>query len=131
MTKLSEAIHDAAGNGFELFRLAEEARTLEESLDSVYTERAHVVAALSKLFPAHMTEHEGDQEPWDDEWTNVVCIHLPTGQVTWHISKRDLHHFGHLLHQRSDYDGHDTPEKYRRLDALQPEWGRMARVEER
>lgn len=85
--------------------------------DAVYTERAQLVAALSKLFPASLEEHDGAD--WDDEWRTVCFIDLPTGQVSWHIAKADLGYFAHLQKGAGRiWDGHDTPEKYKRLNAL-------------
>ena len=89
------------------------------SAEAVYTERAHLVAALTKLFPSSIEEHEG--EDWDDAWRNVCFIDLPTGQVSWHIALKDLHLFEHVPRgQGRRWDGHDVDEKYRRLDALEP-----------
>lgn len=83
------------------------------SIDDVYAERDRLVSALSKLYPAHLRRHEGGV--WDDDWRNVVCIHLPSGQVSWHIPDRELELFAHLAMKEDDYDGHDTEEKYERL----------------
>jgi len=90
----------------------------KEQLDAVYTERNRVVQALTKVFPAHLQAHEGD---WDDDWRTVVCVHLPTGQVTWHVNTADAgRFFRHLGYSPSHWDGHDTEEKYRRLENLEP-----------
>ena len=82
----------------------------------VYRERDQLVAALSKHYDAHLSWHAA--EDWEDAWRNIVCIHLPTGQVTWHIHESELHLFDHLYMQAGHWDGHGTPEKYRRLNAL-------------
>src|SRR5690606_39189045 len=47
----------------------------------------------------------------------------PAGQLTWHLAPNDLDLFPHVPvvapdHPRARWDGHTTPEKYRRLDAL-------------
>lgn len=81
--------------------------------DTVYRERAHLVAHLAALYPSHI----GHTDPEEPEWA-VVTISLPTGQATWHIAPDDMELFGHV---RTDivgdpWDGHDTSEKYRRLD---------------
>lgn len=86
------------------------------TIDEVYAERDQLVAALSKCFPAHLCRHEG--EGWEDDWRNIVCIHLPTGQATWHIHDSELGWFEHLRKTYSHWDGHSTEEKYRRLAAL-------------
>lgn len=84
--------------------------------DAVYVERNQVVAALSKLFPAGQkrTRIGG----LDDAWHNCVYIDLPTGQVSWHFHDRDAEIFAHLPQYEGEWDGHDTPEKYRRVAAL-------------
>lgn len=41
-------------------------------------------------------------DPSEPDWP-VVYIELPNGQVSWHLPQ----------HER-EWDGHDTPEKYRR-----------------
>lgn len=87
------------------------------NIDEVYTERAHLVAALSKLFPSSLGEHDGDD--WDDDWRTACYIELPTGQVSWHIASKDVHLFEHLEKEGNSWDGHTTEEKYKRLDALE------------
>ena len=47
----------------------------------------------------------------DADWP-VVYIELPTGQVSWHM----------LAHQR-EWDGHDTPEKYARVERFCAQFG--------
>ena len=94
------------------------------SKDSAYEERDKLVAALSKIFPAWLGLHNnGDEDPgWDPEWLRTVLIQLPTGQVSWHIKESELPMFAHLKQDLTKpWDGHDTPEKYRRLAAL-PAW---------
>lgn len=94
-----------------------------DKVEAVYGERDRLVAALSKLFGAHLrrdpTEEEGFQ--------TTVCVHLPKGQVTWHIADSELPYFDHLTdydpdHQAKydacEYDGHNTYIKYERLNAL-------------
>ena len=83
---------------------------------AVYAERDRLVAALSKCYPAHLCRHQADD--WEDDWRNIVCIHLPTGQVTWHIHDGELGWFKHLRLELAHWDGHDTDEKYARLARL-------------
>lgn len=84
--------------------------------DGAYLERNRVVAALACCFPAGVarTAIEG----WDPEWENCVYIDLPTGQVSWHFHDDHAHLFARLPKYAGTWDGHDTPEKYRRLSAL-------------
>ncbi|HWI70138.1 MAG TPA: hypothetical protein VNS88_17530 [Nitrospiraceae bacterium] len=94
--------------------------------DRVYGERDMVIAALTKLFPSHLTRHKDTPgENWDAEWLNVVCIHLPTGQATWHIHISELAWFQHLngIELKCEgYTDYTTPEKYQRLFRLPMKW---------
>lgn len=88
-----------------------------DPLTAVYTERAHLVAALSKLFPASI-----EDDPREPDWA-VCLIDLPTGQVSWHIAHVNLYLFSHLpRHAGRVWDGHTDYDKYRRLDALAGYW---------
>ena len=90
----------------------------EQQKNIAYAERNRLVAALAKCFPAHLCRHE---EPgYEDDWRNIVCIHLPTGQATWHIHDSEVPLFGHLPIEGSHWDGHTTEEKYARLAAVEP-----------
>jgi hypothetical protein len=86
------------------------------ALNAVYAERDQLVAALSKCFPSHRTRYEGAD--WEDDWRNIICVHLPTGQATWHVRDSELPWFTHLDAQPGHWDGHSTAEKYRRLARL-------------
>jgi hypothetical protein len=46
-------------------------------------------------------------DPTEPEWP-VFFIELPTGQVSWHMPQHT-----------EEWDGHDTREKYRRIEAYQ------------
>ena len=85
---------------------------LEAEKAAVYRERDQIVAVLSKLWPSHLAKHLGE---WEDDWRNIVCIHSPVGQVSWHIHDSEMSLFNHLEITLSDWDGHTTPEKYERL----------------
>lgn len=78
----------------------------------LYTERAALVAALSKLFSASL-----ETDPAQPNWP-VCIIDLPTGQVSWHVAPQDLPLFEHLPTGQREWDGHSTSEKYARLAAL-------------
>lgn len=88
--------------------------------DAAYRERNRLVAALTRLYPSHLALH-GDDPTWDPEWLNIVCVHAPCGQLTWHIHDSELSMFQHLLFEPVDWDGHTTEEKYKRLDKLRIE----------
>lgn len=73
-----------------------------------YQERAHLLALLAAIYPSHGYVPD-DAEPG---FTQVLCIHFPWGQATWHIADSDRHLFTHVELTTSDYDGHTTAEKY-------------------
>lgn len=85
-------------------------------MDSVYRERAHLVAHLAALYPSHI----GHTDPAEPDWA-VVVIEAPGGQLSWHVSPDDMDLFGHVKPTGPDsrpWDGHSTDEKYARLDRL-------------
>ena len=91
---------------------------MEMRKDAAYLERNQVVAALASLaldlgYRAGIarTAIEG----WSDDWHGCVYIDLPTGQVSWHYHDSHAHLFDFLPHYDGEWDGHDTPEKYRRV----------------
>lgn len=80
--------------------------------DTVYRERAHLVAHLSALYPSNI----GYTDPEEPEWA-VVTITLPTGQASWHVAPDDMDLFGHVNTAAGErWDGHTTEQKYGRLD---------------
>jgi hypothetical protein len=79
-------------------------------LDAAYRERAHLVAHLAARYPSSI-----GTDPAEPDW-RVVYVQLPTGQVSWHISRADSDLINFLLPDGTKWDGHDTAEKYRRLD---------------
>jgi len=88
-----------------------------QAKNAAYVERNALVCALSKLWPSHMAMHPEDPA-WEREWTHIVCIHAPVGQLTWHIHDSEVAAFAHLEMRPNDWDGHSTDEKYRRLASL-------------
>lgn len=85
--------------------------------DAAYLERNQVVAALAKCFPSGIAKTA--IEGWSEDWHQCVYIDLPTGQVSWHFHDSQAYLFDGLPPYQGAWDGHDTPEKYRRLSALQ------------
>lgn len=82
-------------------------------MDSVYRERAHLVAHLAALYPSAF-----GVDPAEPDWA-VLYVQTPEGQLSWHISSDDMDLFPHVspVHHVT-WDGHTTEEKYARLDAL-------------
>lgn len=91
-------------------------KEMEARKDAAYYERNQVVAALAKCFPSGVarTAIEG----WSEDWHGCVYIDLPTGQVSWHFHDSQAHLFADLPPYAGKWDGHDTPEKYRRVASL-------------
>ncbi len=78
-------------------------------LMSVYTERAHLVALLARIYRSH-AYMASDAEPG---FTYAICIHFPWGQASWHVADDDFRGvFNHIEVTPSDYDGHTTAAKY-------------------
>lgn len=105
---------------YEHKRLRARIERLEETKNTAYAERQKMVQALTFIFPAHMKRHPDSDSEWEDDWRNIVCIHGPAGQMTWHIHDSEAHMFGHLNRKPDpfadcEYDDHTTPEKYDRL----------------
>jgi hypothetical protein len=83
-------------------------------MDSVYRERAHLVAHLAAIYPSVI----GYSDPTEPDWA-VVYVKTAEGQMSWHISPDDMDLFGHVPHgDLVTWDGHTTEEKYARLDRL-------------
>ena len=97
---------------------SEDPAGLRQAKDAAYAERDKLVSALSKVFPSHLCRHPVTDETWENDWRWIVCIHAPTGQMTWHIHDSELPQFSHLEKLDNHWDGHDTAEKYRRLADL-------------
>lgn len=96
---------------------------LAELKNNAYHERNMLVAALSKVYPAHTVQHSADDKDWEPDWRTIVCIHLPTGQATWHVHDSEVNLFDHLPFidgpvPCEGWDGHTTEEKYERVRAL-------------
>ena len=90
--------------------------------DFAYHERDMLVSALSKVYPSHVARHPDSDETWEDEFRTIVCVHLPTGQATWHVHDSEAGLFSHLVSGGEHWDGHLTAEKYDRLSALSVTW---------
>lgn len=84
----------------------------------VYTERAHLIAYLALHYRAVIAYND----PAEPDWP-VIYIETPQGQLSWHLAADDLPLFPHVPvagpgDAMPEWDGHDTPEKYRRLQVL-------------
>lgn len=99
-------------------KAAMEIERMTRRKDEAYEERNRVVAALAKCFPSGVarTAIRG----WDPAWHGCVYVDLPTGQASWHFHDSQAGMFSALDPYTGAWDGHDTEEKYRRIDALKP-----------
>jgi hypothetical protein len=97
-------------------RAADALEALQAARDASYEERNKVVAALARLFPSGIAKTA--IPGWLEDWHGCVYIDLPTGQVSWHYHDSQADLFEELPAYNGQWDGHDTPEKYRRLASL-------------
>ncbi len=84
---------------------------------NVYWERSAVVAALVSAAEAKGWETCQWVDADEGSTWPVICIELPTGQVTWHVALDDAESLGLTRLKVVDprWDGHSTKEKYQRL----------------
>jgi hypothetical protein len=81
--------------------------------DSVYRERARLVAHLAAIYPSAMDY----SDPSEPDWA-VVIIKTSEGQMSWHIAPDDIDLFDHVDRSMWTWDGHSTEQKYERLARL-------------
>lgn len=90
-------------------------------IDAAYLERNQVVVGLAAL-ALRLGYQAGVAQTaipgWEPEWHGCVYVDLPTGQVSWHFHQDNADLFAFLPPYAGSWDGHDTPEKYRRILAL-------------
>jgi hypothetical protein len=81
--------------------------------DKAYRERADLVAYLAACYPSAILTDAAEPD-----WP-IVYIQTPAGQLSWHVARTDIGAFAHVPPtDEATWDGHDTPEKYRRLAEL-------------
>ena len=101
--------------------LIEAVESLRQQMNEVYTERNRLIALAAALaerdgMEAGVREHEGEAEPG---WATVVCIDLPTGQVSWHLPDAEADAFTSALPEYpGSWDGHTTEQKHARIEAF-------------
>lgn len=93
----------------------------KSDIDAVYLERNQVVAGLAAMalvlgYKAGIKQTS--IEGWDHAWHGCVYVDLPSGQCSWHHHSSQADLFSFLPEYDGEWDGHDTPEKYRRVLAL-------------
>lgn len=93
--------------------------------DKAYEERNRVVAALAKAvvkLGGRAGRLTTKIEEWNPEWHGCVQIDPPGGgqQWRWHFHDSHAAIFAFLPVVDWEYDGHTTPEKYKKLEAWNP-----------
>lgn len=104
----------------ELYDAGRALKLANDAKDNAYWERNCVVAMVARIaarMGAGVGIGKSDIPGWDPAWHNCVYIDLPTGQVSWHYHDEDAGLFSGLPQYEGKWDGHDTPEKYRRVKA--------------
>lgn len=94
---------------------------LRELASKAYAERNKVVAALANAavklrMPVLVSTHEAkENEIWDKEWSTVLYIKTPAGQISWHFHDSEAHLIASHVEAPVKFDGHTSAEKYDRL----------------
>lgn len=91
---------------------------MEAQKDGAYLERNRCVALIARMaIAAGLTAGTARTaiEGWSADWHGCVYVDLPTGQTSWHFHDSQAWLFADLPAYTGTWDGHDTPEKYRRV----------------
>lgn len=101
-------------------RLAAEVERLKGEKDGAYSERNRCVAFIARMawtlgWACWRGKHDPADTTWDADWRNIVFIAAPTGQLSWHIHDSELPLFAWIPSGLTEWDGHSTEEKYRRM----------------
>jgi hypothetical protein len=89
---------------------------------SLYEERSACVIAIARGARAMGCKIGFREDPAIAEphlWP-VLFIDLPSGQISWHLSREDRRMAPDIGTYHGVWDGHDTELKYRRLAAWMP-----------
>lgn len=103
--------------------LENEIELLRAQKDAAYLERNQVVAAFAKMADAmgwRVVLARTVIEGWSEDWCGCIFIETPAGQLSWHFHDSQAYLFDGLPNGTAKWDGHDTPEKYRRLAVINP-----------
>jgi len=104
-------------------RLTSERHEAVAAKDNAYRERDMCVALIARGAAAlgyrvGLGQHNPLDIAWEQDWRTIVFVDLPTGQVSWHIHDSERPWFEDFPTYDSEWDGHDTAEKYRRVMAF-------------
>lgn len=92
---------------------------LEARKDAAYFERNQCVALIARMALAlghDVAVTKTAIDGWSEDWHGCIYIELPTGQVSWNFHDSQAYLFEGLPSVPAVWDGHDTPEKYRRVN---------------
>lgn len=63
-----------------------EMKAMSDRMNEVYDQRNLLAIALAQLVPGSGVGLDTETKGWDDSWRTVVYLHLPRGQVSFHMS---------------------------------------------
>jgi hypothetical protein len=98
-------------------------QALEAERDAAYKGRNYCVALAAKLavrLPFTFRAYRMTDASQPDEWSNVIAIRTPVGQMTWHVHAREMAAFNWLDLRENDWDGHTAEQKHERIEQLEP-----------
>lgn len=123
ITKTKHQVRGTGQRGFKVTNEKDDATPMMDRIENVvtkaYTERAQLLSFLTTIHDSVIAYNDPDDPLWPVLYVNA---HM-AGQMTWHIAPNDLHLFKHVPviendDPRATWDGHDTDEKYKRLQHL-------------
>jgi hypothetical protein len=94
-------------------------KEMESRKDAAYEERNQYVALIARMIiemGGFACKTKTAIEGWSEDWQSCVYITLPTGQVSCHYHDSHAWMFDDLPYIDEKWDGHDTIEKYHRVN---------------
>ncbi len=79
-----------------------------------YTQRAHLLAFLSRCYPSYLCQ-TAERGKTVNMFPLVLTVEAPCGQMTWHIDRNHLDLFSHLELERNNWDGTGDDVRFERL----------------
>jgi len=122
MVAVLDVLHKAGyrrcAEGQKVTQWCAEVEKAQAAKDGAYLERNQCVALIARM--AHALGYWAGTaktaiDGWSEDWHGCVYIDLPAGQVSWHYHDSQAYLFDWLPPYCAEWDGHDTPEKYRRV----------------
>lgn len=88
----------------------------DKDRDFAFEQRDDLLVYLSRLYPSHLCLSKNYEKL--NSWKWVVSIHLPEGDLMWHIADGELFKFRHLETKDNDWDGTDAEKRSERLRGI-------------